>query len=101
MFLDEIDPFEAAVLSMVRMYRSKRVDYAQDEDRWSNFRHMSEFMGCPEDPWMSALVLCQQKLSRIGALRKNGRAPQNEGVRDSILDNAVYAAIALAISKES
>lgn len=97
--LDDADPFESTLASMIEVYRRKRADYAQDSSQWSNFEDMARFAGFSET-WMPALVLCQQKLSRISALRGNGRAPSNESVVDSLLDNANYAVIALAIAME-
>lgn len=98
MTLDMTDGFEAAVGAMVLTYRRKRSDYAKDTEAWSNFEDMGRFAGV--EPWVAALMLCQQKLSRISALRANGRSPVNEGILDSLLDNANYAAIALAIAAE-
>ena len=97
--LDPGDPFEAAIIDMVETYRRKRADYASDTDQWSNFKDMARVAGCP--PWMAALVMCQQKLSRVIALRDNGRLddPRNESVSDTVEDNAVYAVIALAIMR--
>lgn len=98
--LNEDDPFEAVLAEMVRMFRKKNADYARTGSRWSNFEDMSRFLGDESKPWLSALVLCQQKLSRIGALVSSGKEPTNESLLDSLLDNAVYAAMALAMAKE-
>jgi len=100
-YLDSSDPFEAALIPMVRTNRSKRGDYALDNDIFSNFNSTSNFAGF-ENRWMSALFNCSQKLARITSLRANGRLknPNNEAVEDTLLDNAVYAVIALAIYRE-
>lgn len=102
MDLDPNDPFEAALIPMVETNRRKRADYAADGDPFSNFRITSGFAGF-ENAWLSALFNCQQKLARITALRKNGRLaePKNEAVEDTLLDNAVYGVIALAIYRQS
>ena len=96
------DPFEAALAEMALTFRRKNADYARSDARWSNFEDMARFLGRSSSPWMSALMLCQQKLSRVSALMssKKQETPQNESVLDSLLDNAVYAAIALAMAKE-
>lgn len=99
--LKESDPFELAMADIVRMFRKKNADYARTGSRWSNFEDMSRFLGDEDKPWLSSLVLCQQKLSRIGALVSAGKEPTNESLIDSLLDNAVYAAMALAMARES
>lgn len=98
--LDESDPFESAMADIVKMFRKKNADYARPNSRWSNFEDMSRFLGAEDKAWLSSLVLCQQKLSRIGALVSSGKTPTNESLIDSLLDNAVYAAMALAMAKE-
>lgn len=96
--LDPSSGFERAVAAMVTTYRRKRADYAKDTESWSNFHDMGRFAGV--EPWVAALLLCQQKLSRVSALRGNGRPPENESMLDTLLDNANYAVIALAIASE-
>jgi len=98
--LDESDPFESAMADIVKMFRKKNADYARPSSRWSNFEDMSRFLGAEDKAWLSSLLLCQQKLSRIGALVSSGKTPTNESLIDSLLDNAVYAAMALAMAKE-
>lgn len=101
MILDENDPVERALLKIAALNRKKRADYAHDDDIFSNFAATAEFAGF-EVKWMSALFNCQQKLSRIASLRANGRLTEtaNESVMDSLLDNAVYAVIALGIAED-
>lgn len=96
--LDKNDPFEAVLLGIIETNKRKRKDYASDQDVFSNFRDTSNFANF-ETPWMSALFNCSQKLARISSLRENGRLddPSNEAVEDTLLDNAVYSIIALAI----
>lgn len=95
--LDPSDPFESALIPMVRTNRAKRADYALDGSPWSNFEDTARAVGIA--PVDSATFNVAQKLSRLRALRANGRldAPRNEAVSDTYLDMAVYAVIALAI----
>lgn len=99
--LDPHDPFERVLIDMISTNRRKRKDYAEDESIFTNFQITSKFANF-ENRWLSALFNCQQKLARIQALRHNGRLndPSNEAVYDTVLDNAVYAVIALAILVE-
>lgn len=95
--LDASDPFEAAVIEIVKMNRRKRADYAEDGDPFSNFRETADHLGL--DIWESAEMNVVQKLSRLKALRANGRMqnPENEAVADTYLDAAVYAVITYAL----
>lgn len=106
--LDPGDPFENALISMVRTNRAKRRDYAIDKELkgggvFSNFEETSEGMriegfGSTE----AALFNVLQKLARIRSLRANDRLddPANESVLDTYLDLAVYAVITYAIAKQ-
>ena len=98
--LNEADPFEKAMSDIVRMFRRKNADYARPDQRWSNFEDMARTVGMGSRPWMSAVMLCQQKLSRIGGLAASDKDPINESVLDTLLDNSVYAAIAYAMALE-
>jgi hypothetical protein len=95
--LDPSDPFEDVVISIVRMNRQKRADYALDQDPWSNFRFTAGVLHI--NPVDAAIHNVAQKLARLSALAANGRAnePKNEAITDTYLDLAVYAVIALGI----
>jgi hypothetical protein len=102
--LDPTDPFDAAVAEIVRINRRKRADYALDGgDVFSNFRQTSEVIAVDGfGPADAALFNVIQKIMRLRSLRANGRMddPANEAAADTYLDLAVYAIIALALSRE-
>jgi hypothetical protein len=102
--LDPTDPFDAAVAEIVRINRRKRADYALDGgDVFSNFRQTSEVIAVDGfGPTDAALFNVIQKIMRLRSLRANGRMadPANEAAADTYLDLAVYAIIALALSRE-
>jgi hypothetical protein len=102
--LNPTDPFDAAVAEIVRINRRKRADYALDGgDVFSNFRQTSEVIAVEGfGPADSALFNVIQKVMRLRSLRANGRMddPANEATADTYLDLAVYAIIALALSRE-
>lgn len=93
-YLDEHDPFEAALLRMVETNRRKRSDYAVDGNIWSNFEHAGRAVGISALEGIDYMVATKQ--ARLMALRANGRSPMNESVADTYLDRAVYAVLALA-----
>jgi hypothetical protein len=101
--LDPSDPFDAALIPIVAMNRRKRADYAQDSDPFSSFRDTSYMLGLAGfGPKEAALFNVLQKVTRLQALRANGRMaqPSNEAVEDTYLDLAVYSVLLLALSME-
>lgn len=97
--LNTDDEFEAVVAQMVRTHRSKRADYAIDGDRYSNFREAAKAVGITTDTGIEYMIATKQ--ARLKALTTNGRGPENESIRDTLLDRAVYATIAVAFYDEN
>jgi len=100
--LNPEDPFERVLIDMVAMNRRKRRDYALDGSPFSNFDTTAAAMGMPGFGAVeSAIFNVNQKLARLRSLRANGRLDDtaNETVDDTYLDLAIYACIALAISR--
>lgn len=63
-------------------------DYA-DEDRLSNFKRAGSIISIlPEQNCLSLIVI---KVARLGVLLSGNKNPDNESIRDSILDLANYA----------
>lgn len=75
---------------MSRVMLRKGNDYA-NEDRLSNFKLAGHI--CNLSPEQNCLSLIATKVARLGVLLSSGGNPQNEGVSDSILDLANYAAL--------
>jgi hypothetical protein len=100
--LNPEDPFERVLVDMVAMNRRKRRDYALDGSPFSNFDTSSAALGLDGfGPVESAVFNVAQKMARLRSLRANGRMndTSNETVDDTYLDLAIYACIALAISR--
>lgn len=100
--MESSDPFEAACIEMVKMNRRKRSDYALDGDPFSNFHQSSAMLSIKGfGPIEAVLFNLTQKMSRLTALRSNGRLddPKNEAVADTYLDIAVYSTILFAMVK--
>lgn len=96
--LDPHDPFESAIWDMVKMNRKKRADYAGNGNPFQNFIDSAYQINTV--PGMSCEQLIATKQARLRNLINSGRVPQNESVEDTILDRAVYAAIALAMYRQ-
>jgi len=101
--LDPSQPFERVLIEMLELHRKKRADYAIDGDALWNFYRTAQIM--EEKGWRglnalaSADFLLAVKQARMEALRANGRTEQtaNEPVRDTLIDDANYAVLKLAI----
>jgi hypothetical protein len=68
---------------------SKGNDYAND-DRLNNFKVAGDVCGIPAD--VQCLSLIATKVARLGVLLKT-RNPNNESIRDSVIDLANYTAL--------
>jgi hypothetical protein len=96
--LEVPDHLYDALEEMVRKLVEKGADYSVSDEQWSsNFQDTASHFGFP--PWESCDFNEIQKLSRLKALRKRQRAPQNEPVHDSYLDKANFALLAFALLK--
>lgn len=88
--------FYELIKEICELHDKKNSDYAKDGDPLSNF-HRAEAFGIPA--WKGVLVRMSDKWSRIEEL-SNGKTPQNESLRDSLIDLAVYALIDVVLLEE-
>jgi hypothetical protein len=88
--------FDELLTEIAILHDRKNADYADDADPLSNFRRSAK-LGI--DPFMGTLVRLSDKWSRIEQLA-SGKDPQNESLRDSLVDSAVYALIAVLFLDE-
>ncbi len=72
---------------LVEVLQSKGNDYS-NEDKLSNFKEVGNMTHT--DPRVVCATLIGVKVSRICNLLKSGKAPDNESVKDSILDLSNY-----------
>lgn len=90
------EPFDAVLDEMRELYHRKRGDYAPDVDPWVNFRDVGRQTSTT--PGMACEALIAVKQSRLRMLDGGKNAPKNESRRDSRMDRAVYAVIAVAMA---
>lgn len=105
--LDPTHPFESVLIEMAELSRRKRADYARDGSTFSNFYEVAQEMrdneGLPDFTALHAVAFnMAQKRVRLRALRANGRMDQtaNETVRDTLIDDAVYAVLKVGLYDE-
>ena len=75
------------------LHDKKQSDYGTDADPFANVRASQEF---GVRPWIGALVRLNDKVVRLKSFARKGSL-ENESAKDSMLDIAVYALIALVL----
>lgn len=88
--------FDKLIEEIMQLHDKKNTDYATAEDPLKNLK------GCIRlglDPLKGVTVRLQDKWERIENFHKNGDL-QNESVRDSYIDNAVYSLLAVLLLDE-
>lgn len=82
--------FEGFATSMREVLLKKGNDYA-NADRLSNFKLAGNIIGLNAE--MNCLSMIATKVARLGVLLNSESKPNNESVRDSVLDLANYAVL--------
>jgi hypothetical protein len=88
--------FHALLKEMGEMHDKKGADYGSPADPFLNIRQGHEF---GIEPWKNAMSRAGDKMVRIKQFAKTGSL-ENESVKDSLLDLASYAIIALILLEE-
>lgn len=88
---ENVEPFMAAIRSIIEMHLKKSFDYGSGENPYHNIE-ATEDMGIPA--WVGVTIRMNDKEVRIKNYLKRGNLA-NESVRDSIHDNAVYGILRL------
>ena len=89
--------FYQLIDEITALHDKKNADYAAETDPLSNFRKAERF-GIPA--WKGVLVRMADKWSRLEELASGVKTPQNESLRDSLIDLAVYALICVVLREE-
>jgi len=77
---------------MAKIHNKKNQDYASDSNTYSNFEFAATYAQVPL--YKVYLVLEGIKTARLHELLGKGKTAQNESIDDTLLDKAIYAAIA-------
>lgn len=83
--------FHDLLARMGETHDKKNQDYAEDGNPYSNFEFAAEFAGVSVNQVFDVLIAVKQ--ARLMVLTKSGRAPNNESIEDSLLDQAVYTTL--------
>lgn len=91
------DPRFFAILDEIRdIHIKKSFDYGTGDDFLANVR-ASEGWGIPA--WVGTMIRANDKIIRLQSLLSKGKL-ENESARDSLIDLASYAIIALILMEE-
>jgi hypothetical protein len=84
---------------MKALHDKKRHDYAQEADPFANFR-LSELGGI--DAWKGIAVRLGDKYSRLMSFIQKGELKfEDENIKDTFLDTAIYSLIGLILYEEA
>ena len=97
--MNQSERFYELLNEMKKTHNAKRHDYASTEDVFANFR-TCEMAGIPA--WKGCCVRIGDKFSRImGFAKKEKLEVKDESIKDTLIDMANYALIALILYEES
>lgn len=83
---------------MKELHSRKNHDYAGTDDPLKNLK-ASERIGI--NPFIGVMIRLQDKWSRLESFMKNGNfMVKGEGVKDTLMDNAVYSILAIILYEE-
>jgi hypothetical protein len=83
--------FHKLLNKMAEVHDRKNHDYAYGGNPYSNFEEAAATAGLGVDTVFAVLIGI--KLSRLNALTKEGKEPNNESIQDTREDLAVYSAL--------
>ena len=92
------DKFLEVLREIANLHVSKSLDYGQDEDALANIRAGAEAINVPA--WLGCVLRMSDKMQRIRAFCRRGKC-EHDGIEDTLLDIAAYAAIALVVYREA
>lgn len=94
--MDTESGWEKVLSELDRLHTAKGADYGTSNDRYRNLR-AGEPYNVPA--WLHAHIMCQHKANRVQSYVENHHL-ENEGVRESLIDLAVYAIAAVVLFDE-
>jgi hypothetical protein len=89
--------FHALLREIGALHDRKQADYGRAGQPFANITASAEWNIAP---WIAAMVRANDKVRRLQALAR-GQRLRNESARDSFLDLAVYALIALLLWEDN
>jgi hypothetical protein len=91
------DSFIAVLEELRELHLRKTLDYGVDEDALANIRNSADVINVPA--YAACVLRMADKMQRLRAFFRRGQV-EFDGVEDTLLDIAAYAAIALVVYRE-
>ena len=91
------DAFIAVLEEIRTMHLRKTMDYGVDEDALANIRNSADVINVPA--YAGCVLRMADKMQRLRSFFRRGEV-EFDGVEDTLLDIAAYAAIALVVYRE-
>lgn len=92
------DKFLAVLDEIKDLHLRKTLDYGIDEDALANIRNSADVINVPA--YAGCVLRMADKMQRLRSFFRRGEV-EFDGVEDTLLDIAAYAAIALVVYRES
>jgi hypothetical protein len=91
------DSFVAVLEELRSLHMRKTMDYGVDEDALANIRNSADVINVPA--YAGCVLRMADKMQRLRSFFRRGEV-EFDGVEDTLLDIAAYAAIALVVYRE-
>jgi hypothetical protein len=91
------DAFVAVLEELRSLHLRKTLDYGVDEDALANIRNSADVINVPA--YAGCVLRMADKMQRLRSFFRRGEV-EFDGVEDTLLDIAAYAAIALVVYRE-
>lgn len=85
------DPYLQEINDLLQLHESKKADYANADNQFSNFEASSKYAGVSVDEAFDVLI--GTKIARLQNLKESGKHPMNESVQDTERDLSNYIII--------
>jgi hypothetical protein len=92
------DAFVAVLEELRSLHLRKTMDYGVDEDALANIRNSADVINVPA--YAGCVLRMADKMQRLRSFFRRGEV-EFDGVEDTLLDIAAYAAIALVVYREN
>lgn len=90
--------FNELLEEMRKLHDAKNHDYAPGDDPLFNLRMSASF---DVEPWIGTLVRMSDKMARLWSYaKKQGYEVQDEGVKDTLMDLAIYSLLCSILYEE-
>jgi hypothetical protein len=100
MTFEQFDKFQAALISkVVKMRDTKGKEYANDADRFANFRRLAQQLGMKD--YQVGWVYGVKHFDALASFMRTGKEFSSEGIRGRIVDAITYLTLIAGMIEEA